>query len=200
VLTTPLYELYAGSSRVRNHETPPCFRNAALTVRQGKQAPLFPPRDWLHPDRMTQTDLLAAFTGPVPARSERPEIMRHSQGSHDVLLSPADPGGLTLAERAWIAQRVASLSGYPGLAAHYQAMLDQHGPIDASSPREAAIAGHVTRVTTAPGSATRAHIQALRDIGLSERDIVALTQIVAFVSYQVRAAAGLALLAKDPAA
>ena len=27
-------------------------------------------------------------------RAQRPEIVRHTQGSHDVLLSPADPGGI----------------------------------------------------------------------------------------------------------
>ena len=147
---------------------------------------------------MTQTDLLAEIIGSVPVRAERPDIVRHTRGSHDVLLSPADPGGLSLAERAWIAERVASLSGHPVLAAHYQAMLDQRGPFPATDPRHALLDQHVTRVTAAPGTATRAHIDALRAAGLTERDIVALTQIVAFVSYQVRAAAGLALLAKDP--
>jgi uncharacterized protein YciW len=55
-------------------------------------------------------------------------------------------------------------------------------------------------VTTAPGTALRGHIDTLRAVGLDARDIVALTQIVAFVSYQVRAAAGLALLAQEKAA
>ena len=146
---------------------------------------------------MTQTDLLAEFIGSVPVRAERPDILRHTQGSHDVLLNPADPSGLSLGERAWIAERVATLSGHPALAAHYRSMLAGH---DApTGPRRTLLDKHVTRVTTAPGTATRAHIEALRAAGLTERDIVALTQIVAFVSYQVRAAAGLALLAKDPA-
>jgi uncharacterized protein YciW len=147
---------------------------------------------------MTQTDLLAEIIGSVPVRAERPDIVRHTQGSHDVLLTPADPGGLSLGERAWIAERVATLSRHPALAAHYRAMLEGHdAPV---GPRLALLDAHVTRVTTAPGTATRAHIDTLRAAGLSERDIVALSQIVAFVSYQVRAAAGLALLAKDPAA
>jgi uncharacterized protein YciW len=40
----------------------------------------------------------------------------------------------------------------------------------------------------------------LQAAGLTGRDIVALSQLVAFVSYQVRAAFGLALLAREKAA
>jgi uncharacterized protein YciW len=149
--------------------------------------------------RMTQTDLLSRSTGDVPARAERPEIVRHTQGSHDVLLDPADPGGLSPAERAWIAERVAALSGHAALAAHYAALLRARDPAFSVNDRRSVILDHVTRVTTAPASATQAHIDALRSIGLTPRDIVALTQIVAFVAYQVRAAAGLALLARGPA-
>ena len=54
-------------------------------------------------------------------------------------------------------------------------------------------------VTVAPGTALPEHIQALRDAGLEPQDIVALTQIVAFVSYQVRAAVGLSLLVQEKA-
>ncbi len=154
-------------------------------------------------------DLLAAIIGasagsPIDRiRRERPDIVRHTQGSHDVLLSPQDPGGVSPAERALIAWRVASLSGHAGIAAHYRAMLDQRDKalVDAvPDARLATILDHVVRLTTAPGSATRAHIDALRATGLTERDIVAVSQLVAFVAYQVRAAAGLALLVQDPAA
>jgi uncharacterized protein YciW len=55
-------------------------------------------------------------------------------------------------------------------------------------------------VTTAPGTATPVHLQALRATGLSATDVVALSQVVAFVSYQVRAAAGLALMVGEAAA
>lgn len=154
------------------------------------------------------TDLLGAIIG-APAgsafdrlRGQRPDIQRHTQGYHDVLLAPADPGGLSRADRAWIAWKTATLSRHAALAAHYRAMLDAIDPALATTPpsgRLAVIDAHVTRVTTAPGSATQAHIDALRTEGLTPRDIVALTQVIAFVSYQVRAAAGLSLLVQDPA-
>lgn len=132
-------------------------------------------------------------------RAQRPDIVRHTQGSHDVLLLPVDPGGLSLAERALAAARVAELSGHVVLAGHYRGLLAERGD-PPHSERLDTILSHVERVTVAPGTALPAHIEALRAAGLDARHIVALTQIVAFVSYQVRAATGLALLAQERAA
>jgi len=149
-------------------------------------------------------DLLESIIGVAPdsalsrLRAVRPDIVRHTQGSHDVLLSPADPGGLSLPERALIAARVAEASGHAALTRHYRSLLTERGkpPPD---QRLDTIQQHVERVATAPGTARPAHIEALLACGLTARDIVALTQIVAFVSYQVRAAVGLGLLADGPA-
>jgi uncharacterized protein YciW len=157
------------------------------------------------PQPPESADLLETIIGVAPGsaisqlRAQRPDIVRHTQGSHDVLLSPADPGGLSLAERALVAARVAELSGHPGLTRHYRSLLAERGD-PPHSQRQDTIVHHVEQVTTAPGTALPTHIDALRAAGLSARDIVALTQIVAFVSYQVRAAVGLALLAKEQAA
>ena len=52
-------------------------------------------------------------------------------------------------------------------------------------------------VAAAPGTATPADLDALRIAGLGPADIVAVTQIVAFVSYQVRVVAGMRALAAD---
>ncbi len=150
-------------------------------------------------------DLLETIIGATPdsalhqTRALRPDIVRHTQGSHDVLLSPADPGGLSLAERALIAARVAELSGHTGLTGHYRSLLSERdNPVQ--SERQDTILRHVERVTIAPGTALPEHIHALTAVGLDARDIVALTQIVAFVSYQVRAAIGLGLLSQEKAA
>ena len=157
------------------------------------------------PQSPETADLLDTIIGAAPGssvsqlRAQRPDIVRHTQGSHDVLLSPADPGGLSLAERALVAARVAERSGHASLAGHYRALLAGRGD-PPHGKRLDAILGHVERVTIAPGAALPAHIEALRAVGLDARDIVALTQIVAFVSYQVRAAVGLTLLAQEKAA
>ena len=150
-------------------------------------------------------DLLERIIGVAPdsrlarLRAQRPDIVRHTQGSHDVLLLPIDPGGLSLSERAMVAAQVAELSGDPALTLHYRGLLAEQGEPPQGSRRDT-IERHVARVTTAPASALPEHIDALRAVGLSARDIVALTQIIAFVSYQVRAVVGLTLLAQDTAA
>ncbi len=94
---------------------------------------------------------------------------------------------------------MAEWSPHAALIAHYQALLDARGTPPAG-PRTEAILAHAERLATAPGSATRAHLAALDAVGLSSRDIVALTQLVAFVAYQVRVTVGLSLLAQDMAA
>jgi uncharacterized protein YciW len=151
-------------------------------------------------------DVIETIIGVAPGsalarlRAERPEMMHHTQGSHDALMTPAEPGGLSPGERALIASRVAELAGHAGLAEHYRGLVNRRGAELAPSPRLALILDHVARVTTAPGSATKAHLDALRGAGLAAKDIVTLSQIIAFVSYQVRLAAGLALLAQEKSA
>jgi len=147
-------------------------------------------------------DLLESIIGVAPGsalsqlRAQRPDIVRHTQGSHDVLLSPVDPGGLSPAERALVAVRVAEISAHVGLAGHYRSLLAERGG-PPHGERANTILRHVACVTAAPGTASHEHIDTLRAVGLDARDIVALTQVVAFVSYQVRAATGLALLAQE---
>lgn len=149
-------------------------------------------------------DMLNAILGVTPGsplaalRAQRPEVLRHTQGSYDVLLSPPDPGGLSLAERALVAQHVAELSGHAALAAHYQALAAGRGAVDAA--RRTALLAHAALLADAPGRATPADLAALRVAGLRERDIVALAQLIAFVAYQVRAAVGLSLVAQAAAA
>jgi len=151
------------------------------------------------------TDLLESIIGVAPdsplarLRAQRPDIVRHTQGSHDVLLFPSAPGGLSPSERALIAAQVAEQSAHAGLTQHYRGLLSERGDPPPGKRRDT-IEQHVARVTTAPGTAQPEWIDALRAVGLDARDIVALTQIIAFVSYQVRAAVGLALLAQDTAA
>lgn len=150
-------------------------------------------------------DLLNAIIGVLPGsalaelRAQRADILRHTQGSYDVLLSPEDPGGLSLPERALVARRVAELADHAALTTHYQTLVAARGAPSPGARREAILA-HAKRLAVAPGSATKAHLAALDAVGLSARDIVALAQLVAFVAYQVRAAAGLSLLAGEKAA
>ena len=109
---------------------------------------------------------------------------------------PADVGGIGRPERAAFACRVARLAKADRLAAHYAAMLADAGEeslvaiADLAAPPESgrlgAIVRHVDLLAVDPGRATRADVEALRSAGLTDRDIVALAGLVAFVSYQIR--------------
>ncbi len=165
---------------------------------------------------MTGTDIvdLAArlpADSPVAAlRRQRPEFVRHTQGSHDVLITPVDPAGVSLIERAAAALRVAAIERDAALIVHYRRRLREIGAdavtiaaaeqgteTTATPPRLDAILRHVTLIASVPGSATRVRLDALRDAGLAPRDIVTIAQIVAFVSYQIRVVAGIRILAEE---
>jgi uncharacterized protein YciW len=145
-------------------------------------------------------DVIDAIAGLGPEspvallRRQREAFVRHAQGSHDVLLAPDDPGGLSVTERAAIALCVATMERDEALIAHYQARLESVGGVSA---RLDVILDHVRLVVGSPAAATRERLDALIAVGLAPRDIVAITQIVAFVSYQVRVVAGLRALAGD---
>jgi len=124
-------------------------------------------------------------------RRRREDFVRYSQGSYEVLIRPSDPGGLSLAERAAAALRVAEVNQDTALTAHYRALLPDPLP---SSPRLTALLAHVELVARTPREARSAHLAALERVGLSPRDIVVLSQLIAFVSYQTRVLTGLSLL------
>jgi uncharacterized protein YciW len=130
-------------------------------------------------------------------RRRREDYVRYSQGSYDVLIRPSEPGGLSLPERAAAALRVAEVNNDTALTAHYRALLPDPS---SSSPRLTAILAHVELVACTPREATSAHLAALEHVGLTARDIVVLSQLIAFVSYQTRVLTGLSLLQAGSAA
>lgn len=157
---------------------------------------------------VTEVDTVDRLAGIAPdsplagLRDRRPEARRHTEGAYHALLRPAEAGGVSGAERAAVARRVAELNADAALTAHYAALLDTAGEDkagenragEAPSARLAAILRHVDRLTLEPRAATPADLAALRAAGLTERDIVTVSQLVAFVNHQVRLLAGLRLL------
>lgn len=155
-------------------------------------------------------DLIESLLGLAPdaplgqLRRRRPEALRHAEGAFRELLLPADPGGLSAEERAAVALRVALREGEAALAGRFRA-LPAATPAaiaaaegGAADGRLAALLGHADLVALRPAGCGQAEIDALRALGLSPRDVVALTQLVAFVPYQVRLLAGLrAMLGQD---
>ena len=143
-------------------------------------------------------------------RRQRAEVFRHAQGSHDVLLLPQDAGGVSRAERAAIALRVALAAKDEKLAAHYRSLLRsaggerliaavEHPSSGDASAKLAALLRHTDLVADAPRRATAANLRRLEALGLTSRDIVAVSQHVAFVSFQTRLLAGLRILQEEGA-
>lgn len=123
------------------------------------------------------------------AVAARDNLMAASQANYDAVLTPADPGGLSHADRMAIAGRICRLNNEVRLAAHYG-----EAGFDDGDPRMAAMLRHVDLVTLTPKLATQADIGALQSAGVADADIVRLSQLIAFVNYQVRVVAGLRLI------
>jgi CMD domain protein len=137
-------------------------------------------------------------------RRQRPDVVRHLQGSGDAIFSPKDDGGFTRAERAAAALRVAGLLRDSVLSEHYRARLAAFDPGALAETVEGggritegrwdAILMHVDLVTRAPDSAERKDIGDLAAVGLSSQAILALSQLIAFVNFESRVLAGLRAL------
>lgn len=139
---------------------------------------------------------------PVGAlRRQRAAVLQHSEGAYRALLLPVDPGGLSLDERAALALRVALIERDDSLAGQFRSLLHDDAlrvaaerfPA-AGEDRFAVLLRYTDLVATCPGDCGQDDIDRLSALGLWSRDIVALTQLVSFVPYQVRLHAGLRLL------
>src|SRR4029079_2459289 len=81
-------------------------------------------------------DVINHFAGIAPRsplaqlREQRPETLRHAQGSFEALLEPDDPGGVSREEREAIALRVATIERFPDVAAFHRQRLRDLGTAD----------------------------------------------------------------------
>ena len=128
------------------------------------------------------------------ARRFRAKVVEASQASHDaLLLQPVD--GLSTADRLRVAEHVCTLARATSLAQHYaERLADAPDRDEASSPALNAMRQFAAALTTDPRLGDRTALDALRRAGLDDRAIVALAQLVAFLSYQLRVVAGLQAL------
>lgn len=146
-------------------------------------------------------DVIDAAAGLAPGmplfatRRQRATAIEGTQASHDALLyEPVE--GLSTADRLRVAVHCCEATGAPELAAHYRALLGPGvaGAAGAAEPPSAALPAMLAwagLLTTAPRRGDRAALQALKAAGLGDAAIVALAQLVAFLSYQTRVVAGL---------
>ena len=143
------------------------------------------------------TDVIDRAAGLAPgdplhaARRFRAKVVEATQASHDALLTqPVE--GLSPADRLRVAVHVCNTAGATTLAKHYEARLRDDAVRDA--PPSAALPAMLhfaATLTTDPRRGDRAALEALRHASLADPAIVALAQLVAFLSYQLRVVAGL---------
>jgi CMD domain protein len=141
--------------------------------------------------------------------AKRADIMALTEATHQALLRPREPGGISYAERAALVCRIARLNDENDLAAYYHEQLialtaagsaaaRMADPLftgsDADDVRLSALLAHVDLVTRSPKDASPDHISALKQAGITDADIVRLSEIIAFMNYQIRVIAGLRLL------
>jgi uncharacterized protein YciW len=128
------------------------------------------------------------------ARRFRAKVVEATQASHDALLhEPVD--GLSTADRLRVAAHVCTIAGAASLARHYEEELaDEPGRAAPPSPALPAMLRFAAALTTDPRLGDRAALEPLRRAGLGDAAIVALAQLVAYLSYQLRVVAGLQAL------
>ncbi|WP_313378708.1 CMD domain protein [Achromobacter insolitus] len=154
-------------------------------------------------------DLVDRLIGLTPGaktyevRHFREKVAAATQGSYDALFDPQLPG-LSLAERLLVALYATRITPSPLLAAHYRARLTDAGatpadiavaesgkPSDAATPRLAAILEFTRKLIEKPVEGDEAALKTLPAAGVSTPAVVTLSQLIAFLSYQVRLVAGL---------
>jgi uncharacterized protein YciW len=133
---------------------------------------------------------LAPGTALQTARRFRTTVVDATQASHDALVYET-VAGLSTADRLRVAVHCCEAAQAPRLAAHYRGLLAQQPAGEASSPALPAMLTWAALLTTDPRRGDRQALQALQAAGLPDPAIVALAQLVAFLSYQTRVVAGL---------
>ncbi|GAB3698370.1 alkylhydroperoxidase domain protein [Corynebacterium nasicanis] len=157
-------------------------------------------------------------------REQRPAARLNAQRSFEALLEPRDPGSFTYGERYAVAMVVAGLHGAEGVRDFYAELLLDDAPATLPAHIDAALSAGASRGPSSDGGfhlhdpatlgarlaaafdiahlmvfhprdATPAAMEHLRQAGWSEDDIVSLTQLIAFLSFQIRVVHGLQVLA-----
>ena len=151
---------------------------------------------------------LAPGSATHATRHKREKVAAATQRSYDALFDPALPD-LKLADRLCVALYASTLSNAAGLAAHYAQRLASAGvdraviePIARNSldalegqPSHLRAMLNFTRtLIEAPIEGDKAALERLRDAGMTTPAVVALAQLIAFLSYQIRLTAGLRAL------
>ncbi|KQP47720.1 alkylhydroperoxidase domain protein [Pseudorhodoferax sp. Leaf274] len=143
---------------------------------------------------------VAAGSPLAEALAMRADANLHAEASAQVLFERVDTQRLSHAERFGIALATADLHADIRLSAHYGERLAQAGGPPPEDARWTAALRHVRLLVVEPVRAAATDLRALETAGWSADAILTLSQVVAYVSFQSRFVAGLALLADTAAA
>ncbi|MCA9859363.1 MAG: hypothetical protein KC438_06545 [Thermomicrobiales bacterium] len=139
-------------------------------------------------------------------RSEKPLLATQMQDYYDSIFSPAADSAaeVSIGDRFLIAIRTASHTGSTAVSDWYAAAAKESGVSaeeiawarDVGTPwhgqdRRAPMMRHVDLITSRPVDSSKDDIDALLTAGLSPAGIVIASQVVAYVSYQLRLIAAL---------
>lgn len=165
----------------------------------------------------------------VRLREQRPDALLNAERSFEALLEPVNPGTFTYGERYAVATYVAGVHGAANARTFYSELLLDDAPVTLRDHISTAISHGASRgpysdggfvlhnsdtlgvrlaaaldiahlMVFHPRDASPAAMAHLREAGWSEDDIVSLTQLVAFLSFQLRVVHGLQVLAGRDAA
>ncbi|MGE8943292.1 CMD domain-containing protein [Leptospira interrogans] len=157
-------------------------------------------------------DVVDGLSGLTPGaglgalRRERADIVALTQASYEAVMFPKDPGALSHGLRAALACRIARMNDATELISHYAALAAAAGDdaqvaaiaagkdVADAPPALKAIVAHSDKVTLTPLACGRNDIDGLRAVGLDEAGIIALSELISFLSYQIRVVAGLKIL------
>lgn len=147
---------------------------------------------------------LAADDALYRTRRFRPEFVQGAELCRLSVLHPENDQGLPAALRLAVALRIATLNADAALIAGYSTQLAALTPDDTllafargdsvSGTPLAPLARHVDRVTLIPGEAEADDIARLAGAGYNNPQIVALSELIAFVNFQTKVASGLRLM------
>ncbi|WP_319518290.1 hypothetical protein [uncultured Martelella sp.] len=151
------------------------------------------------PDTLDRAGALAEDGAVFALRAQRPEFLNGAEDCRKAVLAPDNDLGLSHDLRLAIGRRVALTGGNDRLLAEYpMPESDDHRTLASGDMPEdarlAAIAVHTDMIATDPGASSRESLDRLLDAGLSVPQVIALSELLAFVCFQIRVAHGLALL------
>lgn len=164
-------------------------------------------------DHDTNRDTTAVRYGATPiipsinsALLARSDALRMTQDAEEAVLKPLECGSWSHSLRAALAARIASLNSLPEVASHYTEMIkdDKHNCVanpsdDCTTIGLAHVIAFMDGVTVEPRKIDSSDIKQLQDATVSDADIVRLTELIAFMAYQVRLIVGLKLLSRGAA-